>query len=78
MKSISFDDYEARPPVRHPANDQLIILAFISDDTEMYVFPMNEEQAEAYYEALGEALGKNKPRIYQPTAQEVKHASRTR
>lgn len=68
MKTIFFNDYEVKQLAKHPGNGD-IILSFVdqADDTT-YVWPFGEEDASAFYDALGELL--NKPKIHMPTSAE--------
>lgn len=77
MKTIIIDEYEAKPVMKHPTGNYM--LAFETPDGETYVFPMSEEHADQYHEALGDVLGKARgPKIHMPTGSDVSAAARTR
>lgn len=73
MKSIIIDDYEAKPPSSHPANPDLLMLAFeVPDSAETYIFPMSVENATQYHERLGLEIRKaTAPKIHMPTGADI-------
>lgn len=80
MKSIIIDDYEAKPPQAHPAQPDVIMLAFaVPNSDETYVFAMSVENATQYHERLGVEIRKaTAPTIFTPTGADIANATRTR
>lgn len=73
MKSIVIDEYEAKRPEVHPAQPNMLMLGFVVEDSnEVYVFPMERQHAEEYYQALGEAL--QRPKVHMPTPGDIRAA----
>ncbi len=72
-----FDGFTIDKPKRHPMNGDVVLAYTDEDSQQKYVFPIELEDAEAYYEAIGELLGKGKPKLVTANMEDVKRATRT-
>jgi hypothetical protein len=78
MVTHFYDEFDVDHPKVHPMTGDLILTYIDTDAQHRHVFPIPKDDAEAYYEAIGDALGKTGPKIQRATMEDVKNATRTR
>jgi hypothetical protein len=76
MKSIMFDEYEATAPRKHPTTGDVVLMFECGE--EKYIFPMKADEAEVYWNLLGETLGKKGETFKPASVEEMRRATRTR